>query len=301
MGPLALDECAACLGVWFDRGELQRLVRAEAAKALPQRFLPQGSATGALPSTAMCPRCLGALAPSAQHAGAALTCGSCRGAWLSAAALAGALGGGATPSEGSADLARPATTAGPASSAAAVAVGAPPVDAAPGPREGAPADEAEHEPGEALHAEGPCPACGGRLQATKHAGQALHACERCGGLHFPRGGLHFFLEHGAATWLFRTGPAVEPIDGARCPGCDAQLHRVRWQDHPVRVWACTGCWTTFASADGARSLASGAPPASTDTLTGPALVLWRLLDAFTEWVVNPPKSDRYSAHRPRRS
>jgi Zn-finger nucleic acid-binding protein len=38
-----IDQCTQCLGIFLDRGELPRLIEAEAADLYPQQQLPQST------------------------------------------------------------------------------------------------------------------------------------------------------------------------------------------------------------------------------------------------------------------
>ncbi len=270
IGTLELDECPACLGMWFDRGELQRLLAAEAARALPQRYAPRAGNGPEVAAAAACPRCFGALRASEEAEVRA--CVSCRGAWYPAAVLGAILDGGAA-------------------SDAAAAVQTEQAE------EDTWAHEAAPTPGVAGPVRPPCPACGGGLERQTLRGQAVEACARCGGLLFGRGGLPAFLKSGGPAWAPLRSEEAEPRPGAPCPACGAALHRIRWQEQPVRVSACTACWAMFASVDGLAALEGRVEVATTPPLAGPALLVWRVLDAFTEWLVNPPKRGGHLLHR----
>jgi hypothetical protein len=66
------------------------------------------------------------------------------------------------------------------------------------------------------------------------------------------------------------------------------LKPISWQGKPVRVWACTECWGTFAPASAIRQLQQP-HTAQQPGMRGVGWGLWRMLDAMVDWLVNPPK------------
>jgi Zn-finger nucleic acid-binding protein len=84
-GGLKLDRCESCEGLWFDRRELERLlkVRRDGGAFPPSASTETATAVEDLPGT--CPRCEVALERSETIAVPDLfwdTCPSCGGAWL---------------------------------------------------------------------------------------------------------------------------------------------------------------------------------------------------------------------------
>jgi Zn-finger nucleic acid-binding protein len=155
-------------------------------------------------------------------------------------------------------------------------------------REQQPAPAPHSRPAPAVALRGRCPACDTPMRPEDRGGQGYHRCPSCGGLHLPRGGLTFLLSH--ASEPFEPGP--QPQEGVRehagCPVCRAVLQPISWQGKPVRVWACTECWGTFAPVSAVRQLQS--PRGAQDPgMRGVGWGLWRMLDAMVDWLVNPPK------------
>src|SRR5687768_5446116 len=92
-GELMLDTCDTCHGVWLDRGEIERLLRA--ASGAPglgslQALLAQPPGNGSAPHP-NCPRCgagMHGVSFSAENAKVqADRCASCGGLWLDAGEL----------------------------------------------------------------------------------------------------------------------------------------------------------------------------------------------------------------------
>jgi uncharacterized protein len=321
VGLLELDECPRCLGMWFDAGELQALLAtAFSTYHLSQRQVPRDGALLASSALSACPRCRRSLTERDDYQGQVFGCDGCEGLWFPAAVLSRLLDlheavNQALGEEGPATLAAgtpavgaasgnetthpvPAVSRQPSSHATvhsdeeitrpvtAVSRGPTP----PWPQE--PDDEATRllpaRSRQPRSVEGPCPACGSSLRPRVHQAQRLFVCDDCQGVFFPRRGLPQFLRQGASSWAHVEGTSREPSAGAPCPSCERPLQPIRWQQRPVRVWACEGCWSMFSSARGLLRLT--APDATPEQeLPGPALLLWRMVDALTEWLVNPPK------------
>ncbi len=94
IGPVHLDRCPACQGIWFDRGEF------EAVKKMPPASAPPAAGTlapaTAGPLIAGCPKCAGRMVRFnyAQTVGGNLPldrCQACAGYWLDGGELAAAL------------------------------------------------------------------------------------------------------------------------------------------------------------------------------------------------------------------
>lgn len=320
VGAIELDECPRCLGMWFDDGELKTFLGARLeAKGLAQRFVPlekqRASGAGA------CPRCVvSRLRPTEQFGQTLNGCGRCRGVWAPAGLVAELLTDESTEAPtGEHELPAQAALATGALSGKSTAAhtGGPSREVSPErpkPHLAAEDPHLEHRatalgeeppaPHPVLRArkpvalQGTCPACDGALQLVTHQQQSFHRCGTCAALFFPRGGLPLFLRQGVQSWPPPQTPGLEPGASPRCPGCLYLMKPISLSGHPVRVYACSECWSMFASAMGVRRLVSPESRAD-EELQGPALVLWRMLDAFTDWIVNPPKSDRYSAHKPK--
>ncbi len=71
------------------------------------------------------------------------------------------------------------------------------------------------------------------------------------------------------------------------------MNVMRWQDRPVRIWACQGCWSTFASAEGVRRLVAPERYLEEDTQSKPAMAMWRAFDTFTDWLSRAPMVNSY--------
>ncbi len=83
-GPIAVDLCGACGGVWLDADELRKLGKDEAAllSGTPSQRVPE-------PGFRACPRCPGLtpLRPREEKGVLLDECGSCGGIWLDAGEL----------------------------------------------------------------------------------------------------------------------------------------------------------------------------------------------------------------------
>ncbi len=312
VGPLELDECPRCLGMWFDKGELQGMLsRAlDATRSLQQRYLPP-TGEEQVPHRAACPRCVSGRLVAREEGGHQIAgCTRCSGAWIPGTLLSYILSVEDVP-EDVAELAAtppplpleegPAPHEGKSVAPAALSAVAPalpepapapevPLAAAPSPR----ASPSASGPQSAAVA-GRCLACSERFRPVRHAGQAFHRCEGCEALYFPRGGLPQFLAHQPKGWrppLSLTAPEPELERRCTCPGCDGLMSPMRWQNQSVRVWACETCWSTFVSAEGVRRFVE--PEKYQDpTSGGGAAAMWRAFDRFTDWLVKPPRNARH--------
>lgn len=144
----------------------------------------------------------------------------------------------------------------------------------------------------AVALKGRCPACDTPMRPEDRQGQGYHRCPQCGGIFLPRGALTFILAHGKGP--FEPGPQVpESVPAhAGCPVCRNVMQPISWQGKPVRVWACTQCWGTFAPASALNQLQSSAQP-QTPGFQGVGGGLWRMLDSVVEWLVSPPKPPQF--------
>lgn len=290
VGFIELDECPRCLGMWFDKGELQEVLAAAfAQKHLQQRFAPKdGPLT--LPRAA-CPRCIvGQLSEREEHGHPVSGCNRCEGVWVTTTVLSTVLGAEAAPPPPPAWTDAPAAppkapqpapspvavTASPVVAPAAI-IGAPAAAMPPPPEDPAPAEALLHG----------CVACGQMLEPASHEQQQFHACGDCGALYFARGGLPFFIRHSPQTWPAPRQDGPEPRQHPQCPACGYAMQYINWEGHGARVLACTDCWGTFVPASAVRRLVN--PQAHGEApIDGAANFIWRVFDAVTEWLVNPP-------------
>jgi Zn-finger nucleic acid-binding protein len=147
-------------------------------------------------------------------------------------------------------------------------------------------------PAPAVALRGRCPACDTAMRPEDRQGQGYHRCTQCGGIFLPRGALTFILSH--AQGPFETGPGV--TEGVRehagCPVCRLVLRPISWQGKPVRVWACTQCWGTFAPATTLNQL-QNPEGVQQPGFQGVGGGLWRMLDSVVEWLVSPPKPPQF--------
>jgi Zn-finger nucleic acid-binding protein len=259
VGEFELDECPQCLGVWFDRGELHAVLTLR--MALKRWSRPRASyepEPEPEPGPASAQRRLG-------------PCCRCGGLLLEQKAGESSLG----------SCAKCGGFWVPVAAFHALRAQHP----EPEPERGA-------RPAEAVSVRGRCPACDTPMRPEDRGGQGYHRCPSCGGVFLPRGGLPFILQH--APGPFEPGP--RPTEGVRehagCPTCRRVLQPISWQGKPVRVWACTECWGTFA------------PPAALNQLQQPQAAqepgfrgvgggLWKMLDALVDWLVAPPKTRNF--------
>jgi Zn-finger nucleic acid-binding protein len=207
LGPVGLDLCLSCAGVWFDRDELAEVVRA--GPAVLRRLhgkvqTPQGGQVRRMDSAA-CPVCRTPMTcveyPSMP--GIRMTaCGHCSGFWLDSETLEGI----------AAWLERTAQPQPPAPAVAAQPPAAPPAvedrpAAEPSGKDGGthPLHETRKCPdcgepnevraatcwacGHALGAAlaGACPRCGGILRHVQSDGILVDACEGCSGVWLKQG------------------------------------------------------------------------------------------------------------------
>jgi Zn-finger nucleic acid-binding protein len=144
----------------------------------------------------------------------------------------------------------------------------------------------------AVALKGRCPACDTPMRPEDRQGQGYHRCPQCGGIFLPRGALTFILSH--AQGPFAPGPQVpEGVPAhAGCPVCRRVLQPISWQGKPVRVWACTECWGTFAPASALNQLQNPVPP-QPPGFRGVGGGLWKMLDSVVEWLVSPPKPPQF--------
>jgi Zn-finger nucleic acid-binding protein len=254
VGEFELDECPKCEGLWFDQGELHAVLASRMAlKRWPGARGSSEAASAQGPANASA---RGRLGPCCRCGGLLLEQTSAGHTLASCAKC----GGFWVPM------------------AAFLAL-----------RAKQPASEPDKRPAAAATLRGRCPACDTSMRPEERAGQGYHHCPGCGGLFLPRGGLPFLLQH--AKGPFEPGP--KPKEGVRehagCPACRAVIRPISWQGRPVRVWACTECWGTFA------------PPAAVSQLQKPQTEqepgfrgvgggLWKMLDALVDWMVTPPKA-----------
>jgi len=248
VGEIELDECPRCLGTWFDQGELHAV--------LTSRLGPRRPQPGSRPAPEE-PPASGRLGP----------CCRCGGLLMEQT----------TPEYTLASCAKCGGFWVPAVAFNTLRAQQP---------QPAPAPHSRPAPAVALR--GRCPACDTTMRPEDRQGQSYHRCPNCGGLHLPRGGLPFLLANSPEP--FEPGP--RPTEGVRehagCPVCRAVMQPISWQGKPVRVWACTQCWGTFAPVAAIRQLQQ--PDTAKDPgMRGVGWGLWRMLDAMVDWLVNPPR------------
>lgn len=252
VGNIELDECPRCLGLWFDRGELHEVITTRLSSRLARREFPLEP-----PATDQrlgpCCRCGGSLMAQKSQGPSPAACARCGGFWVPQAAF--------------------------------VALSdAPPPAPQPGGQKARPAP--------AVALKGRCPACETPMRPDDRQGQGFHRCPQCGGIFLPRGALTFILAHTRAP--FEPGPQVpEGVPAhAGCPACRQVMQPISWQGKPVRVWACTQCWGTFAPASALNQLQNPARPQPAG-FQGVGGGLWRMLDSVVEWLVSPPKPPQF--------
>ncbi len=94
MGPVAIDECAQCGGIWFDQGELDQVIGTTDPdlRWLDIDFWKANSDFASAPDSMGCPKCsryyLTRLEDRATQTSVAL-CGNCNGIWLDVDQLRG--------------------------------------------------------------------------------------------------------------------------------------------------------------------------------------------------------------------
>jgi Zn-finger nucleic acid-binding protein len=94
MGPVTIDECRQCGGIWFDHGELDQVIESTDPdlRWLDVDFWKANSDFSVVPDSMGCPKCsrfyLTRLEDRATHTAIAL-CSNCRGIWLGADQLRG--------------------------------------------------------------------------------------------------------------------------------------------------------------------------------------------------------------------
>ncbi|MFO7714078.1 zf-TFIIB domain-containing protein [Desulfosarcina sp.] len=87
MGPVAMDECSRCGGIWFDQGELDQVIGTTDPdlRWLDIDFWKANSDFAVAPDSMGCPKCsryyLTRLEDRATETSVAL-CGNCQGIWL---------------------------------------------------------------------------------------------------------------------------------------------------------------------------------------------------------------------------
>jgi Zn-finger nucleic acid-binding protein len=253
VGEIELDECPSCLGMWFDQGELHAVLTSRMAL----KVLPQASTGGeqTAPSNI----------PGSQRLGPCCRCG---GLLLEQRSGQHLLAG----------CARCGGFWVPVAAFKALRA-----------RQPAPEPETGSRPAAAVKVRGRCTACDATLVLEERGGQKFHRCPRCGGVFLPRGGLAFILAH--APGVFEPGREVpEGVpENAACPACRVVVQPISWQGKPVRVWACTQCWGTFAPAAALNQL-QDPDAARQEGFEGVGGGLWKMLDAMVDWLVNPPKN-----------
>jgi Zn-finger nucleic acid-binding protein len=82
-----IDTCTACAGIWFDNGELRRLMQAHphALLALEEHIVPTAERNRVAPSRRLCPVCHIPLFRFLYHYDSPVeldTCESCSGVWV---------------------------------------------------------------------------------------------------------------------------------------------------------------------------------------------------------------------------
>ncbi|HYH94332.1 zf-TFIIB domain-containing protein [Hyalangium sp.] len=290
VGEIELDECPRCQGLWFDRGELHAVLTSRMAlqaqprsssTSLPRQkrepeLFTEPSSTDPAQRLGPCSRCSGLLMPQKSQERELAACARCGGFWVPQATFNALRAQQPTP--------RP--TPKPAQKAPGVrgAQGAQGVQAMQGVQKARPA------PAVALR--GRCPACDTPMRPEDRQGQGYHRCTQCGGIFLPRGGLTFILAH--AQGPFEAGPDVKEgvREHAGCPVCRLVLRPISWQGKPVRVWACTQCWGTFAPATTLNQL-QNPEGVQQPGFQGVGGGLWRMLDSVVEWLVSPPKPPQF--------
>jgi Zn-finger nucleic acid-binding protein len=292
VGEIELDECPRCQGVWFDRGELHAVLTSRMAlKARPRsvsssppreerepELFTELSSKASVQRLGQCSRCGGLLMEQKSQDHALAACARCGGFWV--------------PETTFNALRVQQPTPKPAQSAPSVkgVQGAPGVQGAQGAQGVQGMQRARPAPAVVLR--GRCPACDTPMRPEDRQGQSYHRCTQCGGIFLPRGGLTFILSH--AQGAFEPGPeATEGVrEHAGCPVCRLVLRPISWQGKPVRVWACTQCWGTFAPATALNQL-QNPKGVQQPGFQGVGGGLWRMLDSVVEWLVSPPKPPQF--------
>lgn len=261
VGEIELDECPWCLGLWFDRGELHAVLTSRMALR-PQ---PRGQ-SAYMPKEEMDPESVPESADtgSAQPLGPCCRCGGLlleqKSSGYSLAACA-RCGGFWVPA------------------AAFNALRA---------QQPAPEPSPRSRPAAAVALRGRCPACDTPMRPEDRQGQGYHRCAQCGGVFFPKGALTFILAHVKDPFEPGSQPHEGVLAHAGCPMCRTVLQPISWQGQPVRVWACTQCWGTFAPAAAINQL-QNPQPAPEPGFRGVGGGLWKMLDAMVEWMLSLPK------------
>jgi Zn-finger nucleic acid-binding protein len=84
-GPVTLDRCDHCGGLWFDGGELDSLL--EGSESLPAHA-PKGSAARSADALIVCPRCTGVTLEAVRRGAAQVhRCPSCHGVLVSRSSI----------------------------------------------------------------------------------------------------------------------------------------------------------------------------------------------------------------------
>lgn len=259
VGELELDECPRCLGLWFDQGELHTVLTSRMALEPRPRSTaaalprePELFTTSPERRLGPCCRCGGLLMEQGVQQPSLAACARCGGFWVPEAAF------------------RALSAQQPAPKPA----------------------QKSARPVPAVALKGRCPACNTPMRPEDRQGQGYHRCPQCGGIFLPRGALTFILSHTKEP--FAPGPqAPEGVPAeAGCPVCRRVLQPISWQGKPVRVWACTQCWGTFAPASALNQLQNPVPP-QPPGFDGVGGGLWRMLDSVVEWLVSPPKPPQF--------
>ena len=259
VGELELDECPRCLGLWFDQGELHTVLTSRMALEPRPRSTaaalsrePELFTTSPERRLGPCCRCEGLLMEQGAQQPSLAACARCGGFWVPEAAF------------------RALSAQQPAPKPA----------------------QKSTRPVPAVALKGRCPACNTPMRPEDRQGQGYHRCPQCGGIFLPRGALTFILSHTKEP--FAPGPqAPEGVPAeAGCPVCRRVLQPISWQGKPVRVWACTQCWGTFAPASALNQLQNPVPP-QPPGFDGVGGGLWRMLDSVVEWLVSPPKPPQF--------
>lgn len=280
LGPIELDLCIPCGGVWFDCGELSQIISAgpHILRRLCSRIPPPAGAPPArkleLPKCPVCHAGMDGTEYASMPGVSMDSCSFCEGVWASHKALerlAAALEGAPTVEQIAAGTARPFSAAVPAAGGlGATGAGSPGFPAA-APQESTlcPACGEPNSPRAAAcwacgkpllgAAVGHCPACRATMRRLDSQGVTFNACEGCGGLFTNPARFNMLLRQPAEQLevavlkqleRLGSGSGLRPGLIPSCPECGvgmvlSPLGRLS----PRPIPACPRCFALFLSRD----------------------------------------------------
>ena len=247
LGPVSLDLCLPCGGVWFDHGELSRVIAAgpHIVRRLAQRLTPTATSdpshTDPLRRAPVCPGCHVGLAhvEYASMPGVSLdACRFCEGFWLTqpallrlVAALEGASAWTPLQHPGAAPVPSPVSPvhlpAAPPAPVPPASIPAPPPQSSPPAQPPPPWAGA---PSAAVHGGAPIPAAGntGRPAEQIRPTSRGETCLHCGEVN---------AERAAVCWA--CGRQFQGQVVGACPHCQALMRRI--DSAGVTLSGCEGC------------------------------------------------------------